>query len=88
MSLNQSEFTEIFMIWANPVLFFFILVFTTNSIHFVKIVHILYHFVNVYLHSFMACTKAIDPRTSPRCLTTLTSTMYEHLYITELIPIV
>ena len=55
MSLNQSEFTEIFMIWANPVLFFFILVFTTNSIHVVKIVHIfIILLMYIYIHLWHA----------------------------------
>ena len=36
----------------------------------------------------MACTKAVDPRMTPHRIMMLTSTMYEHLYIPELIPIV
>ena len=36
----------------------------------------------------MAHTKAVDPRTMPHSLTTLTSAMYKHLYIPKLIPIV
>ena len=36
----------------------------------------------------MVLTKAIDLGTTPRYITMLTSTMYELLYIPELIPIV
>ena len=54
----------------------------------VKIVPILNHFLIIYFHSFMASTKAVDPRMTPHRIMMLTSTMYEHLYIPELIPIV
>ena len=53
----------------------------------VNIVHILYYFLNVYFCTFMVCTKAVNPRMTPHHLMMLTSTMYKHLYIPELIPI-